>query len=368
MIRLSTLLPVSLRLFALVLAAATSCSHALTDLAQAPIPFLLASPVKPNLMFILDDSGSMQWSYLGDEVVANQYTNTIGYRNSLCNKVYYNPQVRYEPPLNPDGSSYPPQNFNAARYDGFRADSVTVDLGSEFMAWRSTASDPPTPIGYRPDCWAGMQCSEQADGLPNRPGPAHYFVYGGNQPDRLGDNSADDHCKDVGEGGGAQGSRRWTRIQVGARSGPGGSDERQNFANWFSYYRTRMLTMKTAVGRAFGQLDSNFRVGFSLASEPGTDGSGNRFLKIADFSGEHRKRFYDRLYGVTPVASTPLRAALSKAGQLYAGKLLTGADDPVQYSCQRNYTILSTDGNWNSEGEYGAFRPLQVDGRTLVGN
>ena len=32
---------------------------ALTDLAQAPINFLLATPVKPNIYFILDDSGSM---------------------------------------------------------------------------------------------------------------------------------------------------------------------------------------------------------------------------------------------------------------------------------------------------------------------
>ena len=43
---------------------------ALTDLAQAPISFLLSTPVKPNIYFILDDSGSMAWSFLGDEVVA----------------------------------------------------------------------------------------------------------------------------------------------------------------------------------------------------------------------------------------------------------------------------------------------------------
>jgi len=47
-----------------------SSSFALTDLAQAPINFLLATPVKPNIYFILDDSSSMQWSFLGDEVVS----------------------------------------------------------------------------------------------------------------------------------------------------------------------------------------------------------------------------------------------------------------------------------------------------------
>ena len=49
-----------------------SPGFALTDLAQAPINFLLSTPVKPNIFFILDDSGSMQSSVLGDEVVIRQ--------------------------------------------------------------------------------------------------------------------------------------------------------------------------------------------------------------------------------------------------------------------------------------------------------
>lgn len=353
---------------AIVMLCCAPAAFALTDLAQAPLQFLLAAPVKPNLMFILDDSGSMQWSYLGDEVFANQYDNAVGYRSSLCNKIYYNPQVRYEPPLQADGRAYPQQSFGAAKYDGFRADSITVDLGTGFMAWRSSDSDPPHPAGYAADCWQSSTCREKSGGLPNRPGAAHYFLYRGNKPERLGDNSEDDHCKDVGYDGSGPGSTHWTRVVVGTRSGPGGSDETQNFANWFSYYRTRILAMKTAVGRAFGQLDANFRVGFSVTSEPTVDATRNGFLNIADFGGEHRRKFYERLYAVTPVSSTPLRGALSKAGRLYAGKLLDGADDPVQYACQRNYTILSTDGYWNTDVEFGSFGPLQIDGRTPVGN
>ncbi len=352
---------------AVIFAVRAGSAFALTDLASAPISFLLAAPVKPNLMFMLDDSGSMQWSYLGDEVFANQYENTIGYRSSLCNKIYYNPQVRYDPPLQPDGSAYPPQRFSAARYDGFRADSSAIDLGSAFMAWRSAESVPPNPSGFASDCWQSDSCRERSGGLPNRPGPAHYFVYKGDKPLKLGDNSADDHCKDVLYDDTPQGNRRWTRVVVGARSGPGGTDETQNFANWFSYYRTRILAMKTAVGRAFAQLDANFRVGFSVTSDPTADVARNGFLNIADFGSDHRRRFYERLYAVVPVASTPLRGALSKAGRLYAGKL-SGSDDPVQYACQRNYTILSTDGYWNTDAESASFGPLQIDGQTPVGN
>ena len=34
-----------------------------------------------------------------------------------------------------------------------------------------------------------------------------------------------------------------------------------NFANWYSYYRTRMLMMKSSAGRAFSTLDASYRVG-----------------------------------------------------------------------------------------------------------
>ena len=42
--------------------------------------------------------------------------------------------------------------------------------------------------------------------------------------------------------------RRWC---LSATSGPTSNDERQNFANWYSYARNRMNLMKTASGEAF---------------------------------------------------------------------------------------------------------------------
>ncbi len=358
-------------LIALLLAVPASAAVA-NSLAQAPLAFLQASPVKPNILFILDDSGSMQWSHLGDEVLANRYENAIGYRSSICNKLYYDPAVRYPVPLDADGKPYPAANFSAARYDGFRADSPLIDLDKEFMAWRSRASSPATPAGFTPDCWRTTeQCSADSSGLSNSAGPAHYFLYRGDSTASLGDNSATDPCKDIkhAESEGELGDgERWLRVVVGPRSGPGGSDERQNFANWFSYHRTRMLTTKTAVGRAFSQLDNSFRVGLSVISDTGTGSAAPGSVNIDDFSGTHRKNFYDKLYGIAPESSTPLRAALSRAGRLYAGKLLTGKDDPVRYSCQRNYTILSTDGYWNANAETRSFGPLQIDGSSPVGN
>lgn len=362
-------LGITLIALALTFAAAYAAA---TSLAQAPLAFLQVSPVKPNILFILDDSGSMQWTHLGDEVLVQQYENRVGYRSSLCNKIYYDPAVRYPVPVDADGKPYPDARFNAARYDGFRTDSPLIDLGRDFMAWRSLSSVPATPAGFTPDCWRALaQCSPEPTGLPLRPEAAHYFVYRGSAAAVPGDNGADDPCKDTryaDSESGIDSERRWLRVIVGLRSGPGDSDERQNFANWFSYHRTRMLTMKTAMGRAFSQLDDSFRVGLSVISDTGIGAAAPGSVRIDDFSSEHRRRFYNTLYGIVPLGSTPLRAALSRAGRLYAGRLLTGSDDPVRYSCQRNYTILSTDSYWNANAESGSFGPKQIDGSTNVGN
>ncbi len=343
--------------------------------ARAPLRFLSASVVKPNLYFILDDSSSMQWSYLGDEVVTYGYENAVGYRSSDCNKIYYNPALSYPVPVDSAGQPYPAQEFGAALYDGFQPASIRIDLASGFMPWRSFNSRPPVPastetVRYLPDCWSVAGHCSPGSGLPNVPGPAHYYVYQGDQAGTLGDNSASDHCKDLSAAAGtsASGATHWRQVIVSASSGLNGADERQNFANWFSYHRTRVLTMKTAVGRAFAQLDARLRVGYSTTSETSVDGGRNGFLPVRDFDARQRGSLYDKLYAVVPVSGTPLRGALAKAGQLYAGKLLRDGEDPVQYACQQNHTLLSTDGYWNTDGETVAYGPLQVDGLSAVGD
>ena len=345
--------------------------HAVTDLASAPVNYLIASQVKPNIYFILDDSGSMNWSFMGDEVVANGYEKTVGYRSHLCNKIYYNPAVTYPVPVRPDGTPYPSQSFTSASYDGFNPQSVTVNLSISFTAWRTASSVLPVPVStesaiYRADCGTSTSaCTANGSGdYPNLPEPAYYFVYRGNHADHLGDNSSADECREAVR---ASSSSNWSKIVVGSSSGPNGKDERGNFANWYSYHRTRVLTMKTALGRALRDFDEQFRVGFSAISDSGVDSAKPGFLKIADFDATQKQQLYAKLYAIDSNASTPLRAALSKAGRLYAGKL-SDTDDPVQFSCQQNFTILSTDGYWNTAGEKPGYGPRQIDGTTDVGD
>ncbi|MBL0394854.1 PQQ-binding-like beta-propeller repeat protein [Ramlibacter monticola] len=150
-------------------------------------------------------------------------------------------------------------------------------------------------------------------------------------------------------------------------------EEMTNYANWWAYYRTRMQMMKTATSRAFASLDTEadiaanrtrYRIGYlSINNNTTSD-----FVNITDFNSSQKFTWYSKLFAAKPANSTPLRTALSTAGRLYGGVLNgstlngTRVTDPMQFSCQRNYTILSTDGFWNGGGG------VKLDGTTAMDN
>lgn len=148
----------------------------------------------------------------------------------------------------------------------------------------------------------------------------------------------------------------------------GSAEALTNYANWYSYYRRRAFLAKAGIGEAFARLEQDkYRVGlFFINSIESGAGSTNHDLAIDKFSSTHRSNWFDRLYGSRKDGWTPLRGALSRMGRMYAGQI--SGWDPVQYSCQRNYTILSTDGYWNSNSETTNYGPKKIDGSTNVGD
>ncbi|HET8695375.1 MAG TPA: PilC/PilY family type IV pilus protein, partial [Aquabacterium sp.] len=88
---------------------------------------------------------------------------------------------------------------------------------------------------------------------------------------------------------------------------------------------------------------------------------------VKDFDATQKSNVFSSLYTVAPSSWTPLRGALSKAGRYYANKAPGQTYDPVQYSCQRNYALLSTDGYWNTNDESSTYGPYVVDSNTSVG-
>ncbi len=401
---------------ALVATLPTHAVAGIVDLAQEPLYTTTSSSVKPNLMFILDNSGSMNDDYLPDEASG---TSTHGYWSAQCNGVAYNPATTYTVPVDANGDPKTAPSFTAACDNGFSG-SCSVNLSNKYY-YKYVGSQ--TPLSYQYDtngvitsstfykeCKTaattsptttikvsgsssavvsgitvnGVQIMSGATTASSSSGTVAAYIaakitqngysatYSGSTVTVSGPASAAGYtpvvsCSGCGMSFTTAAFPPFVKVTVSNTSGIGGTDERQNYANWYSYYRKRLLMMKTATGLAFKKIGSNYRVGFSTISYTGTDSNNAGFLAINDFasgSGEQKEKFYSKLYGASGSSWTPLRGALAKAGRIYAGKL--GAD-PMQYSCQQNFTLLSTDGYWNTPDETASYGPFGLDGSTAVG-
>ncbi len=144
------------------------------------------------------------------------------------------------------------------------------------------------------------------------------------------------------------------------------AEEMTNYANWWTYYQTRIQSMKTAAGLAFKPIDTRYRVGYNTISYSGVT-NGTKFLEINIFDTTQKASWYAKFFAADVGSSTPLRSALSKVGRIFAHKI-AGAADPMQYSCQQNFMLMTTDGYWNLGSETSSYAPFDLSGSTWVGN
>jgi type IV pilus assembly protein PilY1 len=398
---------------------------ALIDVAQAPLSSASSTVVKPNISFVLDTSGSMAWSHAPDE--AEPFFDKFGYKTSQCNSIYYNPTINYVPPKNSDGTNFPNASFTGAWVNGYNTGAGTVNLATSFYAYDNTSgggngSDPTQPAYYynylgtqTPDFINTASQFYQECNLPMANGPTAKITVSGSSGTSVssitvngvsimsagtsssntsstvasriaaaitvagysatvsgstvtitGPNSAATFTPVITKSGTMTitptAFAPFNKVVVSATSGPLATDERTNFANWFSYYRYRILMMKSGAGRAFVSVSPNYRVGFmTIYATPSSSTTDPNYLRINDFDATQKAAWYSKFYAENPSGSTPLKAALSTAGRNFAGTL---GPDPIQYSCQQNFLILTTDGYWNA----GSANPKRIDGSTDVGN
>ncbi|MDP3857784.1 MAG: hypothetical protein Q8Q73_08500, partial [Stagnimonas sp.] len=148
---------------------------------------------------------------------------------------------------------------------------------------------------------------------------------------------------------------------------------RQNVANWFSYYHTRILLAKSGLMNAFSGLESTVRFGFGSIDGGTGDGNDNYLnlptsrysytdgynngtnyiATVAPFgngsSGTQKAQFWNWVDNAVANQGTPLRQALGAVGQYYqtAQPWQTSSSDRTELACRQSYAILTTDGFWN---------------------
>lgn len=296
-------------------------------------PLTVGKPLEPNIWFILDDSASMARDFMPETAPSGNTNRKFHLRNTI----FYNPAVTYTPWVKADGTSMPNATYtNVSNDDDELIGSLNLASSAQcFNTLRTPTSNPNDNNQlYR---WR-LNTNGTADRC--------------NTNDNCTNNTG---CTSVS-------SFTWTTD-----NGPITrtiAQERQNYANWYHYYRTRMKMAKGSVSRAFATLGENFRVGYTSIWDSGTFNisvSSNDGL----FVGTNKNTWYTRLFNAKATgSSTPLRQALNRAGQYFSRSDADGPYGPEsgsnQLSCRQNFTILTTDGYWN-DSSAGSPSPANAD-------
>ena len=367
-----------------------------SGVAQAPLFLSQQSQSKPNVMFLLDDSGSMHFEIMPDQNVfftksngavaylfprasgvygSGDYTNNVASieanaynaitRSPQQNSIYYNPAITYEPWVKHDGSVYPSASTTCALHNPEKAGT------GESKCRNLTA----TNYNYNNNNWrtcnsAGtcttINASNNSDYTNKSFWPATYFWYDGADPWLYSSYTRQEirSTTSTYSGHGRTSRDDCARASEGICSY---DEEIQNFANWYTYYRSRILAARAGIGYAFSQQGSDMRVGFGTINQSSHDVDGVNTAVIdkgvRPFAGSARESFYDSLYTRDiPAAGTPLRHALDAAGQYFSRSdnkgpwgETPGTDDSAGHSaCRRNYSVLMTDGYWSGDSTYQA--------------
>ena len=320
----------------LALVMATSIAAAPGTLSTSPL-FLQSGTVQPNIFFMIDDSGSMDWEILkstGALAIGDysgfrnrdnlDYTPTRADRDEMLescagyNVLYYDPTKTYTPWTGVDinGNAYQDQSITSALNDPYNPASGSRDLTDD-----ETFGDPP---GY-------MTWSDDGDGV---------FEQG--------------ECPDVNDAG-----YDYINQFVATVAGFGPTQvmtaaEQANFANWYSYYRKREYVAKRALSQIIDASDA--RMGLATLHNNNTVRTLVRDIDdittpIDTTAQANKTALLRNLSRVNSSGGTPLRQALRNTGEYFADNSGWGSTPILPASlggeCQQNFTILMSDGFWN---------------------
>ena len=297
-------------------------------------PLFLSTDVQPNIFFMVDDSGSMDWEVLLSNDARTAHTNapdsgTLDFTPSssdggnstdeerdLCyayNVLAYNPNRSYTPWRGVDsaGNTYGNMTVTAARNDPYSPTGTTNLSNHFYLPWNDDgdgvyeSGECPTPYPGSDDTLTSSECTT------------------------------------------ASGCVLVTSLSAAQQT---------NYANWFSYYRKREYVAK----RALSQIVKESTTRMGLSTLHNNNGVRTLVADIDDISTPinttaqtNKTNLLDNLFNINSSGGTPLRQALEDVGQYYEGnKTSSWGSSPILPAgqggeCQQNFTILMSDGFWN---------------------
>ncbi|HMB57204.1 MAG TPA: PilC/PilY family type IV pilus protein [Arenimonas sp.] len=460
----SRLLPLAASFFATLL----SLPAAATSITVPNVPLQSGGTVPPNIMFILDDSGSMANTFMPEPGATSDTAPTtdtsgsrpdIGQQTYALNGIYYNPATTYTPWKDSTGAfvanTLPTAAYSSANFASGSTTNLTSSVQTFYVPkvgttvaglqdannyWRYQilvdgrviraerivyAGAPPTTVAGAPFVTGAVaNGSYSADWVFSIPaGATNLVVTSSGGTGTAGDlyikrtatpTSGTNDCASTTAGtnagsctvaapttgtwhaimkanGGAISGVTMTATYVQGDLSTDGCDittsgtgwrnctrvtptgrteaaEMQNFATWYSFYRTRTKTAKAGASSAFSDLGQNLRIGFTTIWG-GNDVAGTRtpfnipvtsdgglFRDVASPASTNRTTWFNNLFAASTGPTTPLKGALQTAGTYYGRTDASGPYGPesgtAQLACRQNFTILTTDGFWNDNNAY----------------
>ncbi len=350
----------------------------LLELSDRPL-FLDASKVPPNILFLVDDSGSMDWEVLtkdadhdgrftgsqrdgsspsssgnvkhrdsndngtsncsfgqngqdfygyiyGVEFESNTYhddgndCNTADdevwrFRNNDFNQLYFDPDKIYKPwsGVDDNGQPFADMDIHNAKDNPYLSGSPTIDLTRHNSNWGGGTS---RDESYR-----------EGGSLPD--GFRYYTWIDNNGNGRFDNGEETEHLIRDAD-----------------------SETQTNFANWFSYHRSREYTAKAAYGQTIAEL-KGVRVGLATLHNHRNVNTKIKLMNEEVNSG-NKKSILNKVYSIHSSNGTPLRQAMYNSGRYFECESNNGlfSDCPVFTAddggaCQQNFLIAMTDGFYN---------------------
>ena len=401
----------------LVLGVFVGSSWAANAPSQAPLLSVIAG-AKPNLMFMIDKSGSMAFeapdNYSMNDSCKGETANEVCAVARACPVGWISNEPRYPAP---NADRYPPTPYNngyicrpdrwsdwqwwsgemisvpdsssATKSGWFRMRAVQVNsqyydpritYSARINSNGTTQNNEYTFIDNQKSVWitgGGGTITSNAAYMPSyeeftttAAGASKAFTYV---------NCTNAACTTrtvVTLNPGTTGTvnlpsaHRRTDCGAGTATTCSASAELQNVLNWYKWYRNRTMAVSTALGLAMTPYENKFRVGYGSYSGAGsaTINRGVRYFRDDTGAQNWKSQFYTWLYSLSPGGGTATHEGINAVAKYYARNDYTDKGNPwrndptstsaeaagTDLSCRRAYTIVLSDGAWNSGTSTGA--------------
>lgn len=326
-------------------------------------PLFIGASVEPNVYFVADDSGSMDWDLLvqggseGLPYIDGWYGNyyILPTRANSYDQYWYTNYSNHYPYVVPDPSTVPEawvafnHNYNAMYYNP----------GVRYSPWPGTdASNNPLYSNAAPTAAPVVPGSSSTFNLTTNFSftnysantgwysetifPAKYYTWTDSDSDGLVD-SSDTHTLVEIKPSTTTYTGSSARTDCASAPTCTYAEEIQNFANWFTYYRKRSLTARSSMGTVVNGTD-NKRMGLDAFN------AGNRLNAATMSSVTNRRTLLQNIYSMSFSGGTPARTALKRVGTLFEGASSPILGETQGGACQQNFAVMVTDGYWNDTG------------------